>query len=208
MHPVASKISLKSFEGRLEVLGKGTDVSYVDSLEGEQSALVVRGLTAAEAWEALSRLHGPVVVANTGNAQSEAKPAKAEKPKTDKKEPEQTDLPKTEAKAEPKKQEPKAEVKKPEPPPIDIDVDDLADDPKAQDWNGIDVEFLKKQDKLRPVIEHLRDHGFDTVEKVIEISKSLKATVPALQAVEAKGGFEQRMERNAMVVLAKEGAAS
>jgi len=196
MHPVADKVKLKQFEGEIDIMGRSRSVAFVAEY-GDQGApgyepavLTIAGLSMSEAWEALSRLAGPVAVPSEAK-KSETKAAPAE-PK------------KTEAKAAappPKKEEPKPAVVK-EPAPDDLD--DLGDGEKGQ---ALDVDFMAKQEKLRPVIEHMIACGHKTAIDIVRVASGHKGAVPTLKALEEKGGFDKRIERAALVVLGGEAAS-
>lgn len=214
MHPVASKINLNAFEGEIDILGKKRKVKFHGEEKDEASnhvyqiaTLSIEGVELAEVWEAISRLHGPVAVVNKPVADaSEAKPVEkktetkaaasvpkpAERKAEPKKEPEQLVLPKTESKAE----------------EDDLDDDDLDGDITEGVEHGLDIKLMNTFDKIRGVLEHMRDKGYDTPEKIVAVAKLVKGEVKALKVVEEKGGFEKRIERAAMVVLNPDAEAS
>src|SRR5262245_28954535 len=124
MHPVADKVAMKSFEGQVDILGKTRDVVYCAEYRrgtesGEPSSFAISGVTIEEAWEILSRLHGPVAVKSEPAAKPAAEQAKKEEPSPDAAKP-----------AGPKKDAPKLEAAKAPAKPELVDVvdDDLADE--------------------------------------------------------------------------------
>lgn len=207
MHPVADKIKMRAFEGRMEVLGMTREVSFMAAIQDdggtkviESSVLTISGLSMDEAWDVLSRLHGPVDVAKQADVKvlDLTKPA----PKEPVKALEATKPAETKAKAPPA---PKP-APKPEPAsePVeedggdDLDGDDMADELGTSE---VDLSFIGKQDKLRAVIEHMISKGYDTVAKVIACCQKYKDKSPALIAVEGKGSFDKRIERSAEIVI-------
>lgn len=196
MHPVADKIKMSAFEGQVEILGKTRFVTFSsaftneDGKEVEPAVLTVHGLSMAETWDVLSRLHGPVGVASTNT--NGAKPVEPTPKPVEVKKAEAPKPPAPAPKPEPTKAAPTVKAE-----PEDDDLDDGGAKP------DLDMEFLSKQDKLRAVLEHMISRGIKTADELTKACMSIKDRVPCLIAIEAKGGtgLERRVERSAMIVL-------
>lgn len=202
MHPVADKIKMTSFEGTVEVLGKSRRLGFVgavehDGKEVEPSALIVNGLTMEEAWEVISRLHGPVMVAESRDVTPAIEQQRVQ--------------PKTTAASEKSQDIKKAVEKAPAPEPEQDDRPEEGTKGHPEDepaWmQGLDIGMLVQQDKLRPVIEHMIEKGLKTPDAIVKACLQLKGQVPALKAVDAKGGFEKRIERSASIVISGDKAS-
>lgn len=198
MHPVADKIKMTSFEGSIDILGQTREVTFFAQDGETKSALTISGLSMEEAWDILSRAHGPVVVSTKTETRSVEQPKPAPTPaKTETKT-------ETKAAAPPSKPAPKVEPPKPEPEPeaSTDDVDDDLDETTGGD-NGPDVEVMAKADKIRTVIEYLISVGIKTPAEIVAACVRFREKVPALMTIYAKGNFEGRMQRSAEIVLSE-----
>jgi len=201
MHTL-DKIKFKSFDGAVDIHGTDRDVTFMSADGDEPSVLIIRGLKLEDALHVLDRLRGGLLKeADLPSAAPEAKPQpkveakgpidfakRAKEAKAAKEvkivpapEPEQLTLPHT-----------KEEV-------VEDEDDDMGEDAEPGE---LDVVAMSKMEKLREVIEYMVEAGHNTADKIVEVSRRFKNDVPLLRLVEEKGGFDKRMERNALVVLA------
>lgn len=200
--------NLKAFEATINIHGTERDVTYSPKVEDfEDSRLVIHGVSIDDAFHILSSLEGGLLKGKDAeNPPVATTPAAAPKTEAKKETTKAKPAKVIEAKAEEKKPEPKPEPE-PEPEADDDDLDSDIDD--ASDEGGeLDIDAMAKMDKLRPVIEHMISRGFKTAKDIIDRASQIYAKVPALAEVHAKGNFEKRMERAALVVLGGETAAS
>lgn len=184
---------LNEFVGATDIHGTEREVAFSPSYETEPSVLSIRGLTIEDAVHVLATLNGGLLKGKD----AEPPPKAAATKTTKKKEPELTLV-----KEEPVRKAESLADPEPEPEP-DVDEDDEldGDDGGTKGTDDLDVEAMGKMTKLREVIEYMADCGHDTAEKVVEIAQRYVKVVPLLAALDAKGGFAKRLERNALVAL-------
>ncbi len=224
MHPVADKIKLSEFEGTIELGDRKVGVSFDDGTNRshedhvEPTTFVVRGLTMEEAYDliavALKSAKTVRVTTTAGAASAEilGVPAHHEDRIVDEKRRADEAIAKVKssaAAASVVKPAKPAVPPKPESEPVAEEEDDLdgesAPDAEADDNTELNVVLMNQQDKLRPVIEHMIDRGYKTAAAIVAAAIPLKDKVSAFKAVDAKGSFEKRIERAALVVLAGDG---
>lgn len=221
MHPVLSKAKLSNMSFEMKLLGEDVTVEVDDGSSGSNadykapSTLTIIGISQARA---LDLLHMGVAAepaagvpahhesrAADEKARQEAAFAKAREGKK----PEQMSLPATNAPpAQGKVIDAKASEVKSDP------VDDVGDDldDGAPVTSKVDVDFLVKQEKLRPILEHVASTltpESRTVEKLVAACVDLHKnySIPQFKVVADKGPFDKRIERAAMVVLSPTDAA-
>lgn len=215
MHPL-DKIKFTAFDGETDIHGTNRGVTFMAADGDEPSVLIIKGLKLEDAYHVLDHLRGGLLKdADNEPTVKAAAPTKArvdntdtvtEKPTTkaerDARGP--IDFAKKAKEAKEAKAREAATVKEPEPEQLELPLEDEGTgDVDADDEAGeLDVAAMSKMEKLREVIEYMVEAGHDTADKIVEVARRYKGDVPLLRLVEEKGGFDKRMERNALVVLA------
>jgi hypothetical protein len=212
MHPL-DKIKFKAFDGEVDIHGTNREVTFMSADGDEPSVLIIKGLKLEDAFHVLDHLRGgllkdkdaeqPALVKSRVDNTDTVTEKPTTKPERDAKGP--IDFAKKAKEVKEAKAREAAKAKEPEPEPEQLDLpikDEDEDDLDGDDGGELDVAVMAKMEKLREVIEHMVAAGHDTADKIVEVSRRYKNDVPLLRLVEEKGGFDKRMERNALVVLA------
>lgn len=192
MRELPESLSVEYFEGDAKIKGIPVHVMFTPDDDGKL-VLFISGLSIDQA---LSLLDGKAATTQPV-AQKTETPAAETKVIDISKKAKDAKAAKAETKTEAVKEKPARDTAAPE---AKVEVSDAKSEAEIE-LQPLDVDFLVKQDKLRPVIEHMISRGYRSPSQIADVSKQYLATVPVLQELDKKGDFARRMERNALVVI-------
>jgi len=202
MSDVVSKlVEINSFEGKASILGPQRQVIYAGEVSQADSELVIRGVSLADAMQILGVLAGGLLTGKDAENPSAAADLNKIADKLPPREQMVLDLTSKKPKAKPAPVEPDEAV-----PVLNSEIAAARAQPAPA--GAYDLDFMAAQEKVRPVVEHLRDHGYKTVDAVVAVAKELVDVVPALTKIKAKKGndYVKHMEMVATTILVDEAA--